>query len=528
MFVPLSPLEFKRRAARLYGSKTAVIDGDRRFTYADFDKRTNRLANGLLDLGLERESRVAFLAYNSYPLLEGYYGVLEAGGILLPINIRLSPSDVAHILNHASAAFLFADADFAPMVREIWPALVSKPTVVWLSARPNGVRGCLYDDLLSESSPEAPPPLEIDENDVAELFYTSGTTGRPKGVMLTHRNLYLHALDSLIAIRATERDIQLHTIPLFHVNGWGTPQSLTAVGGTHVMMRKFDPGEALRLIEQERITRFFAVPSMLNMILNHPEARTRDLSSLEVVITGGGPTPPDMVRRGEEVLGCDVVGGYGLSETTPILTYASDKTELIGAPDEERWRRRASTGLPIVGVDMVLLDADGNELPWDGVSAGEIAVRSNLVMKGYWKDEEATRSAVTDGWFRTGDIAVIDPDGYVLIVDRRKDIIVSGGENISTVEIETALYEHPAVLESAVIGIPDERWGEVPAAIVAIRPGCQATSDELIEFCRGKLARFKVPKRIDFAESLPKGGTGKILKRELREPYWQGHEKRVN
>jgi acyl-CoA synthetase (AMP-forming)/AMP-acid ligase II len=264
------------------------------------------------------------------------------------------------------------------------------------------------------------------------------------------------------------------------------------------------------------------------MILNHPGASTRDISSLEVVITGGGPTPPDMVRRGEEILGCDVVGGYGLSETSPIITYASDKTQLADSPTEDQWRRRASTGLPIVGVDMVLLDADGRELPWDGVSVGEIAVRSNLVMKGYWHDEEATRTVMSDGWFRTGDMAVIDPDGYVLIVDRRKDIIVSGGENISSVEVENVLYEHPAVLESAVIGIPDERWGEVPAAIVALRPGQEATAEELIEFCRGRLASFKVPKRVDVAASLPKGGTGKILKRELREPYWQGHEKRVH
>ncbi len=528
MFIPLSPLEFKRRAANLYGRKTAVIDGEHRFTYADFNTRCNRMANGLLDLGLAPGDRVAYLAYNSYPLLEGYYGVLAAGGVLLPINIRLSAGEIAYILNDAGATFLFADADFAPVVEKIWPELQQKPAVVWLSQRPDGLRGCLYDDLLVESSPEEPPAVEIDENDVAELFYTSGTTGRPKGVMLTHRNLYLHALDSLIAIRATERDVQLHTIPLFHVNGWGTPQSLTAVGGTHVMLRKFDPGEALRLVEQERVTRFFAVPTMLNMILNHPDVGARDLSSLEVVITGGGPTPPDMVRRGEEILHCDVVGGYGLSETSPIVTYASDKTELAGSPEQERWRRRASTGLPIVGVDMVLLDGEGNKVPFDGVSVGEIAVRSNLVMKGYWNDEAATGSVMTDGWFRTGDMAVIDPDGYVLVVDRRKDIIVSGGENISSVEIESILYEHPAVLETAVIGIPDDRWGEVPAAIVTLQPGREVTAEELIEYSRGRLAPFKVPKRIDFAGSLPKGGTGKILKRELREPYWKGYDKRVH
>lgn len=528
MFVPLTPVEFKYRAATLFGNKTAVVDGNHRFTYCEFAERTNRLANGLLDLGLSPGDRVAYLAYNSYPLLEGYYGVLEAGGILLPINIRLTPRDIAYILNDAGASFLFVDRDFASVLADIWVTLEHKPVVVWLTEAPDGHLGCLYDDLLARSLPSEPPAIAVDENDVAELFYTSGTTGRPKGVMLTHRNLYLHALDTLIATQATESDIQLHTIPLFHVNGWGTPQSLTAAGGTHVMMRKFDPGEALRLVEEERVTRFYAVPTMLNMILNHPDTATRDLSSLDVVITGGGPTPPDMVRQGEEILGCDIVGGYGLSETSPILTFASDKSQLAGASDAERRKRRASTGLPIVGVDLVLLDQDGNQVQWDGRSVGEIAVRGNTVMKGYWNDEAATASVLTGGRLRTGDMAVVDPDGYVQIVDRRKDIIVSGGENISTVEIENVLFEHPGVLECAVIGIPDDRWGEVPAAIVTLRPGSTASGNELIDFCRGKLAAFKVPKRIDFAEALPKGGTGKILKRELREPYWQGHEYRVH
>lgn len=528
MFVPLTPIEFKRRAARLYGEKTAAVDGERRFSYSDFAERTNRLANGLLDLGLGTGDRVAFLAYNSYPLLEGYYGVLEAGGVLLPMNIRLAPAEISYILNDSGAAFLFADRDFAPMVEAVWDSLERKPVVVWLSAVPENLKGCLYDDLLAQSSPEPPPPFEIDENVVAELFYTSGTTGRPKGVMLTHRNLYLHALESLIATRATARDVQLHTIPLFHVNGWGTPQALTAVGGTHVMMRKFEPGEALRLVEAERVTRFFAVPTMLNMILNHPDVTTRDLSSLGLVMTGGGPTPPEMIRRGEQALHCDIIGGYGLSETTPIVTFASDFNESADWTDEERWQHRATTGMPIVGADVVLLDAEGNELPWDGETVGEIAVRSNTVMKGYWNDEAATEQVMQGGWFRTGDVATIDPHGYVVIVDRRKDIIVSGGENISSVEVEKILFEHPAVLESAVIGIPDERWGEVPAAVVALRPGTSATPEELMGFCRDRMASFKVPKRIDFAESLPKGGTGKILKRELREPYWANQKKRVH
>lgn len=527
MFVPLTPLSFKRRAVQLFGSKIGVVDGDRRFTYAQFGERTHRLANALRALGLAPEGVVAYLAYNSYPLLEGYYGVLEAGGILLPINIRLSPDEIAYIVGHSGASFLFVDRDFAPIVDSIWDRLERRPALVWLTARPAGRDEPLYDDLLDQAASSAPPALEIDENDTAELFYTSGTTGLPKGVMLTHRNLYLHALSVLASFRADDHDVQLHTIPLFHVNGWGTPQYLTAVGGTHVMMRKFDPGEVLRLVEAERVTRFLAVPTMLNMILAHPEVGNHDLSSLELITTGGAPTPPEMVRRAEEVLDCKVISGYGLSETAPVLTFAGDKS-MEAENEDQRVQRQASAGIPIVGVDLRLVGPDGRDLPWDGQSVGEIAVRSNVVMKGYWRDPEATAAVIRDGWFFTGDLAVVDAEGYALIVDRAKDIIISGGENISSAEIEKVLYEHPAVLESAVIAVPDDRWGEVPVAIVSLRPDTSATQEEILDFCRARLARFKVPASVEFREALPKGGTGKILKRQLREPYWQAVGRKVH
>jgi fatty-acyl-CoA synthase len=527
MFVPLTPLSFKQRAVTLYGGKIGVVDGDRRFTYAEFGERTQRLANSLLAMGLESKGRVAYLSYNSYPLLEGYYGVLEAGGVLLPINIRLSTDEIAYILNNSGTRFLFADRDFAGIVDAVLPALDTKPSIVWLTGRPAGAGGPLYDDLLAQASPSSPPFRDVDENDLAELFYTSGTTGRPKGVMLTHRNLALHALYCLATLPVTDRDVQLHTIPLFHVNGWGTPQYLTAMGGTHVMMRKFDPGEVLRLVEVERATRFLAVPTMLNMILNHPDLGRYDLSSLEIVTVGGAPCPPEMVSRAEKLLGCRVFAGYGLSETTPVLSGAFDKMTLTES-EEERVHRQASAGMPGLGIELRLGGPDGETLPWDGEAIGEIAVRSNVVMEGYWRDPEATAAVIRNGWFHTGDVATIDPEGYIHIVDRAKDIIISGGENISSVEIEKVLFEHPAVLESAVIPVPDERWGEVPLALVALRPGESATPDELLDFCRQRLASFKVPKTIELRDSLPKGGTGKILKRELREPYWQALTTRVH
>jgi fatty-acyl-CoA synthase len=527
MHVPLSPLDFKRRAVQLFGNKIGVIEGGRRFTYRQFGERADALACALQARGARPGDRIACMAFNSMALLEAYFGVLAAGCVLLPVNIRLRPAEMAYILNDAAVSQVLIDVEFATAWREIEPALNQKPELVWIGTVPEDRQEDEYEDMLETSAGRQPPALEIDENAVAELFYTSGTTGRPKGVMLTHRNLYLHALSTLACLHADDGDIHLHTIPLFHVNGWGTPQALTAVGGTHVLLRRFDPPEVLRLIEEERVTRFFAVPTMLTLILNEPSIKSRDLSSLRLINTGGSSTPPDMVRRAEEAFGCRVFGGYGLSETSPVITLAQTKHHLRAEPEDQRRRHQASAGVPIVGVDLAIIDEEGREQPWDGQSRGEIVVRSNLVMSGYWGDEEGTKQAMHGGWFHTGDIATVDPEGYAVIVDRKKDIIISGGENISSVEIEKALYEHPAVLESAVIGVPDDQWGEVPRALVVLRPKNNATEAEILEFCRTRLASFKVPKSVEFFEELPKGGTGKILKSLLREPYWKGRDKRV-
>jgi fatty-acyl-CoA synthase len=345
---------------------------------------------------------------------------------------------------------------------------------------------------------------------------------------MTHRNLYLHAMQVMAGLGIKDSIVQLHTIPLFHVNGWGTPHSVTCIGGRHVVVKKFDPKQVLELVQRERVTHFSMVPTMAMALINHPELRGYDLSSLEFVQIGGAASPIDLIREVEQHMGCPCYAGYGLTETTPVLTVAFLKDHLKNLPDEERWKRQAMTGYPIPGVELSIVDPGDNHLPHDGQTPGEIVVRADNVMAGYWKRPEETAEVMRNGWFHTGDMAVIDEEGYFLIVDRKKDIIISGGENISSIEVEKAVYSHPAVFECAVIAIPDDRWGEVPRALVVLKPGEAVSEKDLIDYCRTRLPGFKVPKSVEFFDSLPKGGTGKILKKELRERYWRGYEKRVH
>jgi fatty-acyl-CoA synthase len=351
----------------------------------------------------------------------------------------------------------------------------------------------------------------VDESAPAELFYTSGTTGEPKGVVLTHRNLYLHAVHSALTNGLSGADVVLHTIPLFHVNGWGTPHYVTGLGGVHVLLPRFDTAEVLRLVEAEGVTRLFLVPTMTRLLLDEPSLATRDLSSLRQVSIGGAPAGPELLAEVEERLRCECICGYGLTESSPTLTRSLDKP---GEPKSAT--RRATTGLPIVGVDVRVFGPGDVEVPWDGRTPGEVCVRSNHVMAGYWGRPQETAEALRDGWLRTGDVATVAPDGYLTIVDRLKDVIVSGGENIASVEVEKVLAAHPAVAEVAVVGVRDERWGEVPKAWVALRPGHEATPEELTEWVRARLARFKAPKSVAFLPELPKLGTGKIAKADLK------------
>ncbi len=517
MRVPLTPLRFLYRARDQFGAKVGIIDGGRSWTYRDFSRRCHRLAAILSSRRLPAGSRVALLSYNQHPLLEAYYGVPLAGCILLPLNTRLRAGDFRHILNDAEARVLIFHPDFLPIVEEIRQDLHSVRRFLVLEPGPSRdwIEPVSYEHLMETGESAADRDIaEVDEEEVAELFYTSGTTALPKGVMLTHRNLYLHALEVSLALGIREEDTQLHTIPLFHVNGWGTPQFLTCLGGRHVLMKRFHPGEAFRLIQEHGVTFFFLVPTMAISLLNHSERDRFDTSSVRLINLGGAAANPRLVEQLEKAFDCRCVAGYGLTECSPVVTLSFPKSHLA-VQGERRLALQSMTGYPIPGVELALLDQQGRSLPWNGSDLGEIAIRGDGVMKGYWGQTETEPTA--GNWLRTGDLATIDPDGYVQIVDRKKDIIVSGGENISSLEVERVLLSHPGVLECAVIPAPDEHWGEIPKAVVVPRTPGRVTGKELVSYCRRRLAPFKVPRIVELVSDLPKGGTGKILKRELRK-----------
>ena len=529
MVLPLTPVRLKRHAARIFGRKQGVVCEDLRFTYREFNERCDRLSDALLKLGIAQGDRVAFLSFNCHRLLEAYYGVPQIGAILLPLNIRLSAEELAYILNDAGPRLLCFDAEFVPILEAMRPQLKSVDHFVALrGGPPSWAHKSTYDELLAAATPREIDYRGIDENSVAELFYTSGTTAHPKGVMLTHRNLYLHAFYVTTALRCGDDEVHLYTVPLFHVNSWGAPHTITLAGGRHVMIRKFDPGAVLELVHRERVTRLQMVPMMAVTMLNHPDFAKYDLSSVRELMMGGAPTNATLVRQIEEQMpGCVAKGGYGLTETSPVLTIAHMKQHLADDLGDVKLRRKATAGYPIAGTEIRVVDFDGRDVKADSQEVGEVIVRSDIVMAGYWNQPEETARVVPDDCFHTGDLAVVDEEGYILIVDRAKDLILSGGENIASAEIERVLYGHPAVLECAVIGVPDEHWGEVPKAFVVLKAGQSATKADLLAFCRKHLAGFKIPKFVELLETLPKGGTGKILKKVLREKYWAGQEKRA-
>ena len=523
MNIPLTPVRFLRYSEEQFPRKTAVVCQDLRFTYAEFGDRVGRLAGALRAAGVKAGDRVAFLSLNCHRLLEAYFGVLEAGCILLPLNYRLAAPELTYILNDSGATVLFLEQEFVGLVdsfrRDLqtvrsFHQLEGTPQAEWLSAQ-------TYEQMLVSAPPFRGDLMEFDENSVAEIFYTSGTSANPKGVMLTHRNVYLHAMSIALYHHSRFADVMLHTIPLFHANGWGVAHTITFVGGTHIMLPRFVPEEVFRLVEREKVSALSLVPIMATALVHSPARPKYDLSSVQWCLIGGAASYPALIRNVEQRLGFKCFSSYGLTECSPGLTTAELKPDMQCTP-EERWVLQSMTGYAYPGCEIRVVDAEDKDVAHDGVTMGEIIARSDGVMAGYWQQPEATAEAMRGGWFHTGDMAVIAENGYILIVDRRKDIIVSGGENISSLDVEKVLLAHPDVYEAAVIPVAHEKWGEVPRALVVAKPGCKLSEAELIEFCRARLAHYKCPQSIEFCESLPKTATGKVLKRELRKKYQGG------
>jgi fatty-acyl-CoA synthase len=525
----LTPFRFLQRSADVFRVKPAIVYGDRSWTYPEMEARVHRLASALREIGIEKGDRVAALLPNIPPMLEAHFGVPLAGGILVAINTRLTPDEIAYIMNHSGSKALIVDTELAPLVAPVRDQLSSLETVITVDDLGMGspLESVDYEAFLEGGSPDPLDwPIE-DEDEVITIDYTSGTTGRPKGVMYTHRGAYLNSLGELLETKMTSDSVYLWTLPMFHCNGWCYPWAVTAIGATHLCLRKFDAGMAWDLIRNGGATHFCGAPTVLIALANHPEAQSGPLPRKLIVSTAAAPPSPQIIAQ-IEGLGAEIIHVYGLTEVYGPYTVCEWQPHWNDLPVEERSRLKARQGVGyLIADDARVVDEEMNDVPADAETIGEVIMRGNNTMKGYYNDPDATAVAFRGGWFHTGDLAVLHPDGYIELRDRKKDIIISGGENISTIEIEQAISAHPAVLEAAVIAIPDDYWGEVPKAFVTLRPGATATEAEIIEHCRTRLARFKCPKAVEFGD-LPKTSTGKTQKYVLREREWAGQEKRIH
>jgi fatty-acyl-CoA synthase len=512
-YEPLDPTTFLFRSEQVYGDRLAVVDGDARFTYGDLADRVRRLAGALHGLGVSPGDRVAVLAPNTRLLLEATFAVPAAAAVLVALNTRLKAGELAYIVEHAGAGVLLHDHELGETAEAVAAEVSGSLRLVAA-----GGAGDAYEDLLAAASPRVVPAE--DERALFSLNYTSGTTGQPKGVMYHRRGAYLQALAMANHLRLGPDTVFLWTLPMFHCNGWCFPWAVTAAGGVHVCLRKVEPETIWRLIREEGVTHFNGAPTVLTSVAYHPAAGDGAPHPITVA-TGGAPPSPAILKRMAE-LRIDVVHLYGLTETFGPAVVCDWRPEWDELPIDEQAAIKARQGVGNVAtVPVRVVDEHGEDVPADGQTMGEVAVRGNNVMLGYYRDEAATAAAAPDGWFRTGDLGVRHPDGYVELRDRSKDVIVSGGENISSIEVENVIVEHPAVLEAAVVAQAHERWGEVPAAFVALREGASATEAEIIEHVRSRIAHFKAPKRVVFGP-LPKTSTGKIQKFRLREALREG------
>jgi fatty-acyl-CoA synthase len=516
----LTPVAFLRRSAYVFPDKTAVVHGERRYSYRQFEERANRLANGLRALGLRHLDRVAAILPNIPAMLDIHFGVPAAGLVIVPINTRLSSDEIGYIIKHSGAKALFVDQEFEAVVK---PLDLGDMTVIRVDD--TGAAGDPYEDFLAAQSPEPVEPWIEDEYETISINYTSGTTGRPKGVMIHHRGAYLNALGETVETGMTFEARYLWTLPMFHCNGWCFTWGVTALSGTHVCLRRVESSRVWDLIDREGITHYCGAPTVQIGIVNDPAAHA--LPRPVTCAVAGAPPSPTLLGKLKE-LGFRPVHVYGLTETYGPHTVCSWNGDWDRLPAAEMAAKAARQGQGYVVADLVrVVDEQLNDVAMDGETLGEVIMRGNNVMKGYFEQPEASAEAFRGGWFHSGDLAVWHPDGYIELRDRKKDIIISGGENISTIEVEQAVARHPAVMECAVVAVPDAKWGERPKAFVTLKPGRQATEQEIIAFCREHIAHFKCPAAIEFGE-LPKTSTGKVQKFVLRDREWKGQAKRIN
>ncbi len=515
METPLSPLEFARRTRRLHGSREALVDGSLRLTYEQFFGRCDRWSAALQGLGVQPGDRVATIAPNTHAQLESFYAVPQIGAVLVPINYRLAADDFVYIVNHSGATVVCAHSDYLDAVdsaRDQMPGV--RHFVAFEGTTDDGWLD--YEAALAAADPDFTQP-EIGERDLLTINYTSGTTARPKGVMITHRNAAMNVIGTLLHLPVAVGERYLWTLPMFHANGWTYTWTVTAAAGTHICLRKVDPALVFELIRDEHVTLMCAAPTVLISLANAPAETRGDVPAGVRVITAGAAPAAATIERLEGEFGWDITHVYGLTETAPFITVCVPLPEHAGLSLADRAVIKARQGVELLtSGELRVVDDKGSEVPADGQTLGEITVRGNVVMAAYYNDPEATEKAMGDGWLHTGDAAVLHPDGYVEIRDRIKDVIISGGENISSVEVEGALLRHPAVSEVAIVGLPSEKWGETPHAFVVLRSGATVTEDELIGFVRERLAHFKAPRAITFTDELPKTATGKIQKFVLR------------
>ncbi|HYL33913.1 MAG TPA: acyl-CoA synthetase [Stellaceae bacterium] len=520
-YVPLSPLGFIARAAAIYPERLAVVHGTRRYSWKQSDERCRRLASALQRRGIGKGDTVAVMAANTPEAFEAHFGVAMTGAVLNALNIRLDAATIAFILAHGEAKALITDREFAPVIEKALAAVKKRPLVIDIDdalAPPGKLLGEIdYETFIASGDPAFAWQEPDDEWDAIALNYTSGTTGNPKGVVYHHRGAYLNALGNAMVWNMPTHPVYLWTLPMFHCNGWCFPWTITALSGTHVCLRRVEAGAIYTAIAEHGVTHLCGAPIVMNLLLNAPSQLKRDLGRRIAMMTAGA-APPAAVIEGMEKLGFAITHVYGLTEVygPSVICAWHDEWDALPAHERARLKARQGVNYPVLEGLMVADPLSLAPRPRDGATMGEVFMRGNIVMKGYLKNPKATEDAFAGGWFHTGDLGVAHPDGYIEIKDRSKDIIISGGENISTIEVESVLYRHPAVMEAAVVARPDEKWGETPCAFVTLKAEARASADDIIAFCRASMAGYKVPKTVVFGP-LPKTSTGKIQKYVLRE-----------